>query len=68
MVKQDKPWYVCAESGIKFQFPNGAQCVRCKKYFSTKYYLYVDMEPVCLKCRKAELDKIIKGLKMANEI
>jgi len=65
---KDKQWHICAESGIKFQCPNGAQCVRCKKYFSTKYYLYVDLEPVCLKCRKAELDKIVKGLKMANEI
>lgn len=68
MNRQDKQWHVCAETGIKFQFPNGSQCTRCKRFISTKHYLYVDMEAVCLKCRKEELAKIVKGLKMSNEV
>lgn len=59
----EREWFTCAESGEKFQIPNGAKCVTCGNMVSTKYYIYVDMEPVCLKCRKAEIARVLDGLK-----
>ncbi len=59
----ERPSFVCAESGIKFQFPDGAMCRVCKRMVSTPYYLYVDMEPTCLKCRQVQVREILKELK-----
>jgi hypothetical protein len=60
---EEKEWFVCAESGKKFQFPDGAKCSICKKMYSTPYYLYVDMDPICLNDRKVQLAKILESLK-----
>ncbi len=60
-----KEWFECAESGKKFQYPNGAKCAYCKRMVSTKYYLYVDMDPVCLACRKEQIKKILESMRPA---
>lgn len=58
-----REWFTCDESGVKFQYPDGARCTRCERMVSTPYYLYVDMEAVCLKCRKKEIQEILESLK-----
>lgn len=63
MEGKEREWFVCAESGKKFQYPDGARCMICKKMFTTPYYLYVDMDPVCLNDRKVQLQKIMDSLK-----
>jgi hypothetical protein len=65
MESTEKEWFVCAESGNKFQYPDGAKCFICKRMVSTPHYLYVDMDPVCLPCRKVEMQKILDALKDA---
>lgn len=62
-VVQEKPWHTCAESGKKFQFPNGASCSECRRMVSSKYYVYVDMAVVCVKCRQKEINKLIQEMK-----
>jgi len=65
MDQGDKEWFVCAESGKRFQLPNGARCGSCKRMISAEYYLYVDMEPTCLPCRKVQLQKIMESMRPA---
>lgn len=59
----EREWFVCAESGVKFQKPDGAMCRVCKRMVTTPYYLYVDMEPTCLKCRQIQIKKILTDLR-----
>ena len=59
----EREYFKCEESGEKFQFPNGAVCAKCKRMVATKYYIYVDLEPVCLKCRKKEISEVMESLK-----
>lgn len=64
---EQKEWFICAESGKRFQFPNGAKCTVCKRMVSTSHYLYVDMEAVCLKCKKEQLIKLMENLNSFKE-
>jgi hypothetical protein len=66
MNNTEKEWFICAESGVRFQLPNGAKCSICKRMVTAKHYLYVDMDPVCLKCRKQQVDKILASFKPAT--
>lgn len=66
-METEKKWFVCEETGKKFQFPNGAQCYKCKRMVCTEQYLYSEMDPVCLKCHKKDLEKMMNSLKPADD-
>lgn len=69
MTEQEIPevkWETCAESGKKFKYPDGAKCSVCKRMVLTKYYVYVDMDPVCLKCRREQINRIIESIKASG--
>ena len=60
---EEKQWFDCSVSGKKFQTPNGAKCSRCHNMYHTDYYVYVDMAPVCMKCRQVEINEIIEEIR-----
>ncbi|MFN8672997.1 MAG: hypothetical protein U0457_13080 [Candidatus Sericytochromatia bacterium] len=62
-IVEEKPWFTCTESGVKFKTPNGGKCTRCKNMFHAKYYVYVDFEIVCIRCRQAEITQILADMK-----
>ena len=62
-----REWFVCAESGNRFQYPDGTMCRRCKRMVTTPYYLYVDMEPTCLKCRQIQVKEMLEALREASK-
>lgn len=63
MCNPEREWFTCAESGVKFQYPDGKQCRRCRIMVSTPYYVYAEMEEICLKCRKKEIMEVLESLK-----
>lgn len=67
MVNTEKEWFVCAESGNRFQYPDGTMCRTCKRMVSTPFYLYVDMEPTCLKCKQIKLKEMLEALRAASK-
>lgn len=63
MPSAEREWFTCEESGVKFQYPDGAKCRKCQRMVSTPHYIYAELEPVCLKCRKIEIKEILESLK-----
>jgi len=57
--RPEKETHTCSKSGKEFQYPNGAKCSVCDNWFSTKHYIYIDMEPVCLDCHKEKMRQLL---------